>query len=712
MTKTAVEAARHIQQWGRHDEGESSRAASDRRGEVQSRSRPAIRDILRHRFIQFSKTAIQDFSTQLRTNRALPPPDLAKHAQPEPKVEPEVEPVVHPVVEPEVEHIMEPTASVESHHPSTEVHGVVGESIVVVEGYVAPHRDDDTSGCSRISPPPMTPPRTRRGRRGSQSLAADDSLVLHIPSRVVRRGIRLRGEAARIYREFDPASLEVPPSIPIGEEVSVWGRRWIVRQSTLGRYAGHGLFACEDILFDSAAPEETRPSLFPYVGSVYSHDEWLVLLGAHPTGFRTYLLDVDSWRGSIMTREEYRFVDGDPARCPNLAGYINSVIGTRRPQRQPNVMWVLIEDPPASYGRRDLEFHVATVPTRPIQAGEERLCDYPWGSGFPGSSCALVFEVYSRRHRETIQHAGMLRYESPTDPQIFEEHVTSSEDGDFDGLRDEEDAMADLFTEWFPPEPPTDGYHSDQLMDVEHRGVTMEDEDRRTKRRRAAAAREQQTAYEFSRTPIYPGAKCSRLSYTLLILNLQARFGCSNECISGIFKLLAEKVLPEGSDVPNCRPEAKKVLTAVGMDYEMIHACENDCILYRNEYNDSTSCPKCQTSRYRTDTQGKTIPRKVKSFTSLSKFPIIPRLRHMFRCRPLADMMTWHKEHGSDDGFMRLVVDSPAVQHVEQTCFGLCITILDMPKSSDFRHRGMQHVQRVGLLYQWQGVLICRNRFI
>ncbi|KAL3679907.1 hypothetical protein R1sor_022863 [Riccia sorocarpa] len=430
-SKTAIEAKRHIQQWGRHDEGESSRAASGRRREVQSKSRPAVRDILRHSFIQFSLSVIQDFATQLRTNRArtpmpqpvdpemfrraletmdisalftprtsvpassaVPPSDLARHAQPEPEVEPEVDPevdpvvdpAVDPVVEPEVEHIMEPTASVQSHHPSTEVHGVVGESIVVVDGYVAPHRDDDTSG---ISPPPMTPPRTRRGRRGSQSLAVDDSLVLHIPSRVVRRGIRLRGEAARIYREFDLASLEVPPSIPIGEEVSVWGRRWIVRQSTLGRYAGHGLFACEDILFDSAAPEETRSSLFPYVGSVYSHDEWLVLLGAHPTGFRTYLLDVDSWRGSSMPLEEYRFVDGDPARCPNLAGYINSVIGTRRPQREPNVMWVLIEDPPASYGRRDLEFHVATVPTRPIQAGEKLLCDYPWGSGFPGSPCVF-----------------------------------------------------------------------------------------------------------------------------------------------------------------------------------------------------------------------------------------------------------------------------------------------------------------------------------
>ncbi|KAL3675657.1 hypothetical protein R1sor_025605 [Riccia sorocarpa] len=396
MTKTAVEAARHIQQWGCHDEGESSRIASDRRGEVQSRSRPAIRDILRHCFIQFSMTAIQDFSTQLRTNRArtpmpqpvdpevfrraletldisalftpptsvpaslsVPPPDLARHAQPEPEVEPEVDPVIDPVVEPEVEHVMEPTVSVESHHPSTEVHGVEGESIMVVERYVAPHRDDGTSGCSRISPPPVTPPRTRRGRRGSQSLAADDSLVLHIPSRVVRRGIRLRGEAARIYREFDPASLEMPPSIPIGEEVSVWGRRWIVRQSTLGRFAGHGLFACEDILFDSIAPEETRPSLFPYAGSVYNHDEWLVLVGAHPTGFRTYLLDVDS--------------------C---------VSGTR-PLREPNVMWVLIEDPLASYGRRDLEFHVATVPTRPIQAGDELLCDYPWRSRSLGTPCVF-----------------------------------------------------------------------------------------------------------------------------------------------------------------------------------------------------------------------------------------------------------------------------------------------------------------------------------
>ncbi|KAL3676540.1 hypothetical protein R1sor_026488 [Riccia sorocarpa] len=251
-------------------------------------------------------SAIQDFTTLLRTNRArtpilppvdsevfcraletldisalftpptsvpassaVPPPDLGMDVQPEPEVEPEIEPSeVQPEVhdQPEVQHIVEPTATVESHHPSAEVHGIVGESILVVERYVVEDQDEDTSGHAGI---------------------------------------------------------------------------------------------------------------------------------------------VES------------------SRCPNLAGYINSVVGTRRPTREPNVMWVLIEDPPASYGRRNLEFHVP------------------------------AFEMYPRRLREAIETGGMLRYESDPDPPVVEEDVISSEDEDVGGLQDEEDAMADLFTEWFPPEPQT-----------------------------------------------------------------------------------------------------------------------------------------------------------------------------------------------------------------------------------------------------------------
>ncbi|KAL3677370.1 hypothetical protein R1sor_027318 [Riccia sorocarpa] len=196
MTRTTIEAERHIQQWGHHDEGESSRVASDRGREVHTRSRLVVRDILRRGFIQFSMSAIQDFTTLLRTNRArtpmpppvdsevfrraletldisalftpptsipassaVPPPDLGMDVQPEPKVEPEiqppeVQPEVHdqPEVQPEIQHTVEPIASVESHHPSAEVHAVAGESILVVERYVAEDQDDDTSGHAGIVP--------------------------------------------------------------------------------------------------------------------------------------------------------------------------------------------------------------------------------------------------------------------------------------------------------------------------------------------------------------------------------------------------------------------------------------------------------------------------------------------------------------------------------------------------------------------------------
>jgi hypothetical protein len=30
-----------------------------------------------------------------------------------------------------------------------------------------------------------------------------------------------------------------------------------------------------------------------------------------------------------------------------------------------------------------------------------------------------------------------------------------------------------------------------------------------------------------------------------------------------------------------------------------IHACPNDCILFRNEYSDLDKCPKCNASRYK-----------------------------------------------------------------------------------------------------------------
>ena len=50
--------------------------------------------------------------------------------------------------------------------------------------------------------------------------------------------------------------------------------------------------------------------------------------------------------------------------------------------------------------------------------------------------------------------------------------------------------------------------------------------------------------------------------------------------------------------------ETKKTLNALGMKYEKIHACPNDCIPFRNELKDASSCPICGASRWKVNKRG------------------------------------------------------------------------------------------------------------
>ena len=45
--------------------------------------------------------------------------------------------------------------------------------------------------------------------------------------------------------------------------------------------------------------------------------------------------------------------------------------------------------------------------------------------------------------------------------------------------------------------------------------------------------------------------------------------------------------------------EANKILGALRMNWEKIHACPNDCCLYRKEYADAIECSECGESRWK-----------------------------------------------------------------------------------------------------------------
>ncbi|CAL2255929.1 unnamed protein product [Prunus armeniaca] len=91
--------------------------------------------------------------------------------------------------------------------------------------------------------------------------------------------------------------------------------------------------------------------------------------------------------------------------------------------------------------------------------------------------------------------------------------------------------------------------------------------------------------------------------------------------------------------LPSSMYEAKKTLSALGMSYEKIHACPNDCILYRKDYKDSTNCPTCGVSRWK---EGKdSILKEGVQANVVWYFPPIPRKSVDGQMSHPADSPSW-----------------------------------------------------------------------
>jgi hypothetical protein len=58
-------------------------------------------------------------------------------------------------------------------------------------------------------------------------------------------------------------------------------------------------------------------------------------------------------------------------------------------------------------------------------------------------------------------------------------------------------------------------------------------------------------------------------------------------------------MLPEGNQIAESVYEAKKIICPLGIEVEKIHACKNNCVLFRGDYADLDKCPKCGYDRYK-----------------------------------------------------------------------------------------------------------------
>ncbi|XP_028064788.1 uncharacterized protein LOC114267901 [Camellia sinensis] len=163
---------------------------------------------------------------------------------------------------------------------------------------------------------------------------------------------------------------------------------------------------------------------------------------------------------------------------------------------------------------------------------------------------------------------------------------------------------------------------------------------------------------------LYPGCtKFTKLSALVKLYNFKITNGLSHTGFSDLLTLLGD-MLPMNNEIPSSMYEAGKTFAALGMGYKKIHACSFDCILYRNEYKDATSCPTCGTSRWKLKKNSteirKDVPAKVLWF-----FPPIPRFQRMFQSAKIAKDLTWHAHERDSDTTMCHPADSPSWKLVD-----------------------------------------------
>ncbi|XP_039115902.1 uncharacterized protein LOC120251450 [Dioscorea cayenensis subsp. rotundata] len=152
---------------------------------------------------------------------------------------------------------------------------------------------------------------------------------------------------------------------------------------------------------------------------------------------------------------------------------------------------------------------------------------------------------------------------------------------------------------------------------------------------------------------LFPGCKTfSKLSFIIHLYHIKCLGGWTEKSFTKVLELLG-RVFGEHSSWPKSSYEAKKIIKALGLNYEKIHVCKQDCMLFWREYASAESCHICGTSRWVDSTKKR--PVKV-----LRYFPLVPRLQRFFILEQTANDMRWHDEGRNKDGILRHPADGEA----------------------------------------------------
>ncbi|XP_075086291.1 uncharacterized protein LOC142168999 [Nicotiana tabacum] len=120
---------------------------------------------------------------------------------------------------------------------------------------------------------------------------------------------------------------------------------------------------------------------------------------------------------------------------------------------------------------------------------------------------------------------------------------------------------------------------------------------------------------EEGKQELYPGCEnFTKLSFIIRLYLLKSLHGLSNVAFSNMLELLKEAF--PFAQLPESFNKARNMIKDLGLYYEKIHACPNDCMLFWNDNVKADNCSVCGSSRWKSvdnalNNKSSKIPAKV-----------------------------------------------------------------------------------------------------
>jgi hypothetical protein len=103
--------------------------------------------------------------------------------------------------------------------------------------------------------------------------------------------------------------------------------------------------------------------------------------------------------------------------------------------------------------------------------------------------------------------------------------------------------------------------------------------------------------FDAAQKPLHGQTKVSQLDAIGRAMAFKSQYNMSRDAFDGLLTVIGSLLL-EDHILLKSMYEAQKLLHALKMTYEHMHACPKGYVLFRKEYVETKYCPKCKSSRF------------------------------------------------------------------------------------------------------------------